>query len=268
MSGSRKNLLAGLRARIRRIERRGAVLGAVLPLGVTAIDAALPGGGLALGAVHEVAGAAADGFAAMLAGRLGGGVLWCVSASSRVVLHGPGLAAFGLDSASLVIVRCGSWRDMLWAMEEGLRAPGLALAIGEPDRAVGLTASRRLQLAAEASGVTGLILRPGGKPGALAPSAAFSRWRVEPAPAAESTGTLPPVARWRFELLRCRGSLAAGRCWTVEWCDAADSLALVSEPADRPPAAAVGQMQFEPSSPLVGEDRGGGSMADRPQKAS
>jgi len=239
VSGSRDSLLAGLRARIRRIERRGPAAHAVLPLGVTAVDAALPGGGLARGAVHEAVGAAADGFAAMLAGRLDGGVLWCVPASSRSVLHGPGLAAFGLDTDALVIVRCGSWRDMLWAMEEGLRAPELALAIGEPARPVGLTASRRLQLAAEASGVTGLILRPHGEAGALAPSAAFSRWRVEPVPVAGSAGVLPPVARWRLELLRCRGVLSAeGQGWTVEWRDAADSLALVPEPADRPPAAA------------------------------
>jgi len=238
VSGSRDSLLAGLRARIRRIERRGPAAHAVLPLAVTVVDAALPGGGLARGAVHEAVGAAADGFAAMLAGRLDGGVLWCVPASSRTVLHGPGLAAFGFDTDALVIVRCGSWRDMLWAMEEGLRTPELVMVIGEPARPISLTASRRLQLAAEASGVTGLILRPGGEGGALAPSAAFSRWRVEPAPVVEPDGALPPVIRWRLELLRCRGSLAAGRCWIVEWRDAADSLALVPEPADRPPAAA------------------------------
>ena len=206
----------------------GAAAGhAVLPLGVPTIDGMLPGGGLARGAVHEIAGSAAGGFAAMVAGRLGGAVLWCVAAVSPVVLYGPGLAAFGLDTDALVIVRCASRCDMLWAMEEGLREPALAAVIGEPDRAVGLTASRRLQLAAETSGVTGLILRQGGEIGTLAPSAVFSRWRVESAPAAG------PATCWRLELLRCRGGLAAaGRCWTVEWRDATGDLALVPEPAD------------------------------------
>jgi protein ImuA len=239
VSRSRDSLLAGLRARIRRIERGEAAAHAVLPLGVAAIDAALPGGGLARGAVHEVAGSAAGGVAAMVAGRLGGGVLWCVAAASRSVLHGPGLAAFGLDTDALVIVRCASWRDMLWAMEEGLREPALAAVIGEPDRAVSLTASRRLQLAAEASGVTGLILRQGGETGVLAPSAVFSRWRAESAPMADSADPPSHAARWTLELMRCRGGFAgAGRRWTVEWRDAADNLALVPEPADRPAAPA------------------------------
>src|SRR5436305_9042376 len=65
-----------LRDRIRRIEataRHG-----VLPFGLAAIDRVLPGGGLALGAVHEILGqggdeedgAAAAGFAAGIAARL------------------------------------------------------------------------------------------------------------------------------------------------------------------------------------------------------
>src|SRR5437763_16381265 len=50
--------LITLRDRIRHIEqpaRHG-----VLPFGVAAIDRALPGGGLALGAVHEILGAGGD----------------------------------------------------------------------------------------------------------------------------------------------------------------------------------------------------------------
>jgi hypothetical protein len=69
--------LAALRDRIRQTEqpaRHG-----VLPFGVAAIDDALPGGGLALGAVHEILGAGGDeedgvaaaGFAAGILARLG-----------------------------------------------------------------------------------------------------------------------------------------------------------------------------------------------------
>src|SRR5947207_7341621 len=69
--------LIALRDRIRRIEqpaRHG-----VLPFGVAALDRALPGGGLALGAVHEITGAGSDeedgaaaaGFAAGILARLG-----------------------------------------------------------------------------------------------------------------------------------------------------------------------------------------------------
>ena len=133
--------LVDLQARIARIERGGSAdkEHPVLPLGLQAIDATLPGGGLPAGVVHEVMGSAGGGFAAMLAGKSGGGagaVLWCVMARSRAELYGPGLAAFGLDTRRLVIVRCANSQDMLWAMEEGLRDPGLAAVVGEPSKAV------------------------------------------------------------------------------------------------------------------------------------
>src|SRR3954464_9870989 len=68
--------LNALRDRIRRIETP--VRHGVLPFGVAAIDRALPGGGLALGAVHEILGqggdeedgATAAGFAAGILARL------------------------------------------------------------------------------------------------------------------------------------------------------------------------------------------------------
>ena len=123
---------AALQAAIARIERGGAAAaryGAV-PLGLPAIDEALPGGGLAAGVVHEVTGSAAGGFVAMLAGRFTGPVLWCVMTHARAELYGPGLAAFGLDTRRLVIARCASRQDMLWAMEEGLRDPALAVVRG------------------------------------------------------------------------------------------------------------------------------------------
>src|SRR5436190_11215134 len=101
--------LAALRERIRHIEqplRHG-----ILPFGVAAIDRALPGGGLALGAVHEILGqggdeedgAAATGFSAAILARLGAGpILWCLK---RADLYGPGLLAYGLDPSRLVLVR-------------------------------------------------------------------------------------------------------------------------------------------------------------------
>ena len=225
--------LSTLRAAIARMERGGAGAGRheAVPLGLAAIDDALPGGGLAAGAVHEVMGSAAGGFAALLAGRFAGPVLWCVMERSRSELYGPGLAVFGLDTRRLVVARCPSRQDMLWAMEEGLRDPALAVVIGEPDRAIALTASRRLQLAAETGGVTGLMLRRGAEDGALSPSAVFSRWRAESLPTLATPG-----ARWRLELLRCRGGIGEiqQRTWIVDWCDATRDLSLVSGSRHRP----------------------------------
>src|ERR1700749_3228244 len=74
---------------------------AVLPFGVPEVDGRLPDGGLALGALHEVAGggngaangAAAALFAAGIAARTRGRVLWCIT---RPDLFAPALAQAGL----------------------------------------------------------------------------------------------------------------------------------------------------------------------------
>jgi hypothetical protein len=102
--------LAALRARVRRIERRGAAAAdrPRLALGAPALDARLPGGGLPLGALHEVEGlrgdwddGAATGFCLAILARLlemhDGPVLWV---SPHGDLYGPGLAAQGLDPAT------------------------------------------------------------------------------------------------------------------------------------------------------------------------
>src|SRR5256885_2833152 len=73
-----------LRERIQRLEGAAARRRLVLPFGVQAIDRHLPGGGLALGALHEVAGggngaidgAAAALFTAGIAAPAGGKGLW------------------------------------------------------------------------------------------------------------------------------------------------------------------------------------------------
>src|SRR5215469_13003612 len=105
---------------------------AALPFGVPAMDAALPGGGLALGALHEVVGSGTDEedgatAAAFVAGILARllppqPVLWCLAADD---LYGPGLAACGLVSERVILVRGGNNQDVLWAMEEGLRSKAL-----------------------------------------------------------------------------------------------------------------------------------------------
>ena len=90
-------VLAELRNRIERLQHGRTRDHAALPFGVKQIDTVLPGGGLALGALHEVAGggngaidgAAAALFAAGIAARTKGKVLWCVT---RQDLFAPALA--------------------------------------------------------------------------------------------------------------------------------------------------------------------------------
>lgn len=91
--------IAALRERVARLEGGPARNRATLPFGVPRIDKVLPGGGLALGALHDVAGgrngaidgAAAALFAAGIAARAKGKVLWCVPGRISSPLPSPRL---------------------------------------------------------------------------------------------------------------------------------------------------------------------------------
>ncbi|MDF2997555.1 MAG: Damage-inducible protein [Xanthobacteraceae bacterium] len=217
-------LLAELRERIAHLDGGGVRARPHLPFEVEAIDRHLPGGGLSRGALHEVSGtgedfthgAAAALFIAGVLARLDGPVLWCLR---RRDLFAPGLANAGLDPDRVIYAEAGDAKNVLLAMEEGLRHAPLAGVVGEIDR-MGLTASRRLNLAAEASGVVAFALKRGWRPGDVEreePSAAHTRWRVAamPSRALEVPGL--PRALWRLELTRCRNGEAAQ--WLVEACD-------------------------------------------------
>jgi protein ImuA len=238
-------VLEQLRARLARLEAVGRGGSAVLPLGLPGIDRALPGGGLARGCLHELCGApdrgAALGFAAVLLARLmaaGGHVVWI---GPRDDLFGPGLAELGLAPERLIAVRARARPARLWALEEALRSPGLAAALAEVDQ-LSLTQSRRLQLAAEAKGVTALLLRPRGA--GATPSAAASCWQIEAAPSEAVGGRRRASGRphWRIGLRRGgggrpgRGPVAGHE---PGWEEVADPLAVAAGPGDRP-AAAVG----------------------------
>ena len=209
-----------------------------LPFGLPALDAALPGGGLALGVVHQISEAGPRGhyaatamlFAGGLLARLKGPVLWCLHSRD---LFAPALSRVGLHPDRVIF--CETWKDaeILPAMEEGLRHRGLAGVVGELTR-LALTPSRRLQLAAEASGVTALVVSRAPEQASEA-NAAFARWCVSAAPSPRDDRVRMGRPHWRVELQRCRG--AAPKRWIVEACDAQGRLALPARMADRPAAA-------------------------------
>lgn len=151
---------------------------------------------LALGRVHEATGPSAIVFAALVAGRLNGPVLWARPAWEAAMHNPDGLAPF-FDPARLVIADCPRPLDILWTAEEALRSGAVQLVVAEAEAPPAFTPLRRLQLAAEAGGAEvkrpplGLILSPvQGSAGAIE-----SRWRCDPSPA----WTIGQPARWRFE---------------------------------------------------------------------
>lgn len=103
-------------------------------------------------------------------------------------------------------------------MEGCLRHPGLAGVVRELGK-VSLTASRRLQLAAAASGVAAFVFRRSSPAETAAEgSAAVTRWRVRAAPC-EALG-IPSLGRLRRELSLERGRGGDPQLWMVEACDA------------------------------------------------
>lgn len=227
-----------LRARIAAIE--GATRPrACTPFGLSAIDSRLPGGGIAAGALHEVAGsaelcddAAATIFLAGILARVEGPVFWCLAHRD---LFAPALDLAGLHPDRVIHVDAGSDTAVLLAMEECLRHPGLAGVVGEV-RKISTTASKRLQLAAEGSGVTAFVFRRAAAiDAATSGSAAMTRWRVLAAPSAPLGIPSLGRPRWHVHLERVRGG--EPRSWLVEACDAQGRLALPAQLVDRPVAA-------------------------------
>ena len=228
-----------LRERIQRLEGAAARRRAVLPFGVVAIDRHLPGGGLALGALHEIAGggngaldgAAAALFAAGIAARTRGKVLWCFT---RPDLFAPSIAQVGLGPDRVIYVEAGDEKALLACFEEGLRHGGLGAVVAEVAR-LSMTASRRLQLAAEGSGAIGLAIRRWRRQAEAAdfgqPTASLTRWRVTVVPSAPLPVPGVGRARWLVELIRCRAGESAD--FEVEACDAKGRLALLPDLARR-----------------------------------
>lgn len=91
----------------------------------------------------------------------------------------------------------------LWALEQALRTRGIGAVWCALDR-LPSKVSRRLQLAAEAGGGTGLLLRP--LSAAQQPSFAEFRFLVTP----EMTPAGVAGRRWRVRLLHSRGELRTG----------------------------------------------------------
>lgn len=218
MTTTAENLpLDALRAQIRSLEGHANRRRLMLPFGVPEIDRKLAGGGLALGALHEVAGggndalnaAAAARFAAGIVARTKGQVLWIVGAAD---LFAPALQQAGLPASRVMFVEAGADRDVLACFEEGLRHQGLGAVVAEVGRLT-MTASRRLQLAAESGGGIGLALRRWRRQADAAdfgqPTASTTRWRVSLLPS--ETLPVPGVgdSRWLLELIRTRSGESA-----------------------------------------------------------
>jgi protein ImuA len=271
MTGARTSTLATLRGSIEHIEAHGdAYLPDRVALGHADADATLQGG-LALGAMHEVfteAGrqsAAATGFVAGLAGRAAARrpLVWVRQDFAEIesgALSMSGLAELGLDPRVLVTVRAADVDTALKTAADALACDALGVVVLEvwgEARQLDLVTSRKLTLAAQASGVTGLLLRVAAEP---SPSTAETRWIVRAAHSPPAASLMPaaPWSAWGApvfdaQLVRNRHG-PVGR-WIMEWkCDER----LFEKPAAYPqPVAAAPAHRSHQTSALVRKRRAG-----------
>jgi protein ImuA len=231
MSRNQSNISA-LRQRIARLDPASDMAAtSMFALGAERIDARL-GGGLACAALHEVFAAqeeeasAAAAFAIILALRamLVSGdatkpILWIRDdrAERRCGrLYGPGLVELGVDPDRLILVNTPDELSTLRAGADGVKCGAVGAVVIEPYgkvRALDLTATRRLSLAAAASGVLTLLLRVAAEPAA---SAAQTRWRVAAAPSVPLAANAPGTSAFDVALLRHRSGIA-GFETRLEW---------------------------------------------------
>jgi protein ImuA len=249
----RTRALAALRGSIERIEAHGeAYSPRRVTLGHADADATLQGG-LALGAMHEVfaqvgrQSAVATGFVAGLAGRAAGRrpFVWIRQDFTEIesgIVSMSGLAGLGLDPRLLVTVRAFDVDSALRTAADALACDAVGVVVLEvwgEARQFDLVASRKLTLAAQASGVTGLVLRMAAEP---QPSTAETRWIVRAAhsPPAPSPWSVWGAPLFDTQLVRNRHG-PVGR-WIMEWkCDeclfgkpATYPQPVAAAPADRP----------------------------------
>jgi protein ImuA len=226
----RTSMLATLRGSIERIEAQGdAYRSDRVALGHADADAALQGG-LAIGATHEVfaegrQSAAATGFIAGLAGRAAARrpLVWVRQDFTEIesgALSMSGLAELGLDPRLLVTVRAADVDTALRTAADALACDALGVVVLEvwgQARQLDLVASRKLTLAAQASGVTGLLLRVAAEP---LPSTAETRWIVRAAHSPPATPSLPTWGTPMFDAQLVRNRHGPVGRWIMEWkCD-------------------------------------------------
>ena len=166
-----------------------------------------PGLTLPRARLHEACGGARVIFALWLAAQTEGPVFWIAPSWTPHRLNPDGMTGFS-SPARFTFISPLRPDDVLWSMEEVLRSGQAALVVADIPGPPGLTAVRRMHLAAETGAAegkitpTGLLLTPGtgGAPGIE------TRWQMIP-----DHG--PKRAQWRLSRLRAR--TAPVQSWQV-----------------------------------------------------
>lgn len=206
-----RQMVRQLAERVRALEgRRPTTVEQRISSGCPPVDRLLPGGGVRRGTLVEWLsagqGSGADLLALLAAREIcrAGGMLVIVDRQRS--FYPPGALCWGIELRQMLIVRPTNDADDAWAWDQSLRSSAVAAVWGWPHPRDEPTL-RRWQLAAEAAGTIGLLLRP--EAVRSEPSWAEARLLVQPLVTPQQPGVVPR-RRLHVELLRARGALTGG----------------------------------------------------------
>ncbi|RYY31311.1 MAG: Error-prone repair protein ImuA [Chitinophagaceae bacterium] len=185
--------------------------------GFQSIESAFPGNCFPTGAIHDFictdpSGAASTtGFISGLLSALMNKHQSAVWITSSQQLYPPALAHFGIDTERLIVIHAKE-KEVLWIMEEALKCEGLAAVVCQVSK-ISFTASRRLQLAVEGTGVTGMLMLSSTHKNT---SSSLARWCISSLPGIAPHG-LPGLGfpRWKVKLEKVRNGKPSS--WQIEW---------------------------------------------------
>jgi protein ImuA len=168
-----------------------------------------PGITLPYNRAHELCGPARKTLALMLAAGSEGPILWIKPGWQTDRLNAQGIRNF-INPGRIIFVHPRRPEDVLWCMEEALRAGCLSIVIAECETPPPLTPIRRLHLAAEAGSeiakinILPLLLCPGDG-GA---QSIETRWHLAPRHTNDHN-------RWLLQRRRAR--MAPPAAWALGW---------------------------------------------------
>jgi protein ImuA len=188
-------------------------------IGCFEIEQAFPNTSFPIGCTHEFIthnlqdAASTNGFVTAILSKLltlGGACLWI--STSRTVFP-PALTTFNVKPEQIIFIVLKNESEVLYATEEALKCNKLVAVLADIKN-LSFKESRRFQLAAEQSRVTGFIIRH--QPRVINTIASVSRWYVKSLPSAIEDN-LPGIGfpRWKVELQKIRNGTPT--TWIIEW---------------------------------------------------
>lgn len=182
------------------------------------INKAFPGNEFPTGAVHEFICndteevAASSGFISGILSSLmkrGEPLVWINPVNT---IFPPALKEFGIEPHRIIFIEARNEKEILWTTEEALKCSGLIGVVAHVSN-LSFNTSRRLQLAVENSGITGLLIR---HTKTINTTACVARWNIRPMHS-YNEDDLPGTGfiQWNVELMKVRNGKPGN--WNLRW---------------------------------------------------